>query len=135
MKGPPAPHEWETHEAIDELYRLLGSVGCQLMINTSASASSAVNMEISKSAAPTSQTTTQKPAAANKKKKGFSYLAPSSNQSQQQSATESDEWKRKLESNKASSMTTAEAFTKQFVQNELTTRSDHSFIFFLFPFL
>ena len=125
MKGPPAPHEWETHEAIDELYRLLGSVGCQLMINTSASASSAVNMEISKSAAaPTSQTTTQKPAAANKKKKGFSYLAPSSNQSQQ-SATESDEWKRKLESNKASSMTTAEAFTKQFVQNELTTRSGH----------
>merc|ERR1719410_516963 len=90
------------------------------MINTSASASSAVNMEISKSAAPTSQTP-QKPAAANKKKKGFSYLAPSSNQSQQQSATESDEWKRKLESNKASSMTTAEAFTKQFVQNELTT--------------
>ena len=125
MKGPPAPHEWETHEAIDELYRLLGSVGCQLMINTSASASSAVNMEISKSAAPASQTTTQKPAAANKKKKGFSYLAPSSNQSQQQSATESDEWKRKLESNKASSMTTAEAFTKQFVQNELTTRSGH----------
>ena len=93
------------------------------MINTSASASSAVNMEISKSAAPTSQTA-QKPAAANKKKKGFSYLAPTSNQSQQ-SATESDEWKRKLESNKASSMTTAEAFTKQFVQNELTTRSGH----------
>ena len=120
MKGPPAPHEWETHEAIDELYRLLGSVGCQLMINTSASASSAANMEISKSA--TSQTA-QKPAA-NKKKKGFSYLAPSSNQAQQ-SATESDEWKRKLEANKASSMTTAEAFTKQFVQNELTTRSGH----------
>ena len=40
----------------------------------------------------------------------YSYLAPSK-------ASESDEWKRKLEANKASAMTTAEAFTREFVDN------------------
>ena len=45
-----------------------------------------------------------------------SYLAPSK-------ASESDEWKRKLEANKAASMTTAEAFTKQFVHHDLEQQS------------
>ena len=48
-RGPPAPHEWESHETVDELYRLLDTVGCRMMINTSASKSSAVNLEMNQS--------------------------------------------------------------------------------------
>ncbi len=32
VEGPPCPHVWESHEAIEELYKLLDTVGCRIEI-------------------------------------------------------------------------------------------------------
>ena len=33
VEGPPCPHEWESHEAIEELYKILDKVGCKLEVS------------------------------------------------------------------------------------------------------
>lgn len=33
VEGPPCPHEWESHETIEELYKILDKVGCKLQIS------------------------------------------------------------------------------------------------------
>lgn len=30
VEGPPCPHEWESHESIEELYKILDKVGCKM---------------------------------------------------------------------------------------------------------
>ncbi len=32
-EGPPCPHVWESHETIEQLYKILDKVGCKLEIN------------------------------------------------------------------------------------------------------
>ena len=33
VEGPPCPHEWESHESIEELYKILDTVGCKLDVS------------------------------------------------------------------------------------------------------
>lgn len=132
-EGPPCPHIWETHEAIDQLYQMLDTVGCRILVSD-VRLDKLGNLDQQRRQRGESRSQVQVQAEARKQVmkssssqiKKFSYLSNTEDQQVQRGQTAKEVWKQRLEADQAAAQDNAQDFTNEFMhhQSDISTSAE-----------